>query len=192
MSRQKAGKFNAEALLAGWKAEDIKHEEDINRYTATVTRGEEKLVLWWDNNQMLECPIYTLGAYEMRPRNMAAARRMLTAKPDLSKAYQKARKIAKGTDAEGQAIPIVRHELPFDIHEDSDSTILKALRGSRIVYLNGLTQAAQVTHIPKLKNLDLQNVFFLSESVDGKAFVSFMDELGMFRAVHLENILQVS
>lgn len=193
MGKAKAEKFQKLGEAEGWTLKEIIEESDINRWTISLVRGDELITCWWDNNSMLESPIYRIGAYENRPRNLAAAVRQLGLKPDLSKAYKKAKKVAKQEPgADGVAIPVIRHKLPFDIDKDPDKVILRELRGSRITYLNSYTGAAEVAAIPKAKNMDLQNVFFLDEGSNGRAFVSFMDELGMFRAVHLDAILQVS
>lgn len=205
MGKSKALKFESKAHEFGWETKEFINELDGMRWTITVTRGDESLCCWWDDKSMLEAPIYRLGAYENRPRNLAAAMRVLEAKPDITKAYKR---IKSGStrqanpeprgdalDGEGPEMGVVagtvRYELPFSIETDPDSVILKELRGARLVYLNEISGAAEITSIPRDKNYDLEDTFYLTESSAGRAYVSFMDGLGMFRAVHLDSILQV-
>ena len=195
-SEGKARKFAGQAEANGWIVTVTDAGDD--RFDVRCVRGDEIIEIFWVANSLTETPKYTLAGRTTSLHNAAGATRQLSMKPDLNKVYKKSRRVTPtkvqveaGETTDGGAIPVVRHELPFDIWESSDREILRACRGSRIVWLNKTIGTAEVAHIPKQSNLDLKNTFFIAESSAGKPYLSFMDELGRFRAVHLENILQV-
>jgi len=194
-SESKARKFGQEAEANGWTVTITTSDGD--RCDVRCTRGDEIIEIFWVANSLTETPKYTLAGRTTSLHNAAGATRQLSKKPDLNKVYKKSRratqkiKVEAGETTDGESIPIVRHELPFDIWESSDKDILRACRGSRVVWLNSMLGVAEVAFIPKQSNMDLTHTFYVAESSSGKPYMSFMDEHGRFRAVHLESILQV-
>lgn len=196
----KAKKFVTEAERHGWE-----HKIEIKGDEAHVycTREAERLYIWWrgDTGKLIETPKYTFGGHTISTHNAAGAYRQLAAKPDLSKVYRRSQRIRISSGEEEGEIPVVRHTLPFDIDESSDKEILREIRGSRLTWLNRQTGMAEMAQVPYkvtrsgsviLMNTDLKNVFYLAAGNDDRAYVSFMDGEGRFRAVYLDNILQVS
>lgn len=194
-AESKAKKFCIEAERHGWS-----HKVDMRDDEAhvTCTRHGEQLYIWWRENSLIETPKYTFNGRTISTHNAAGAYRQLSAKPDFKKAYRRSSKIKV---VEAKETPIIRHPLPFDIHGSTDKEILREIRGSRVTWLNRQTGLAESTVVPYrvqrsgrviLMNTDLVNVFYLATGNNDRDYVSFMDGEGRFRAVYLDNILQVA
>ena len=210
-SSAKANGFIAEAKRYGWKTA-WRAAKDFSWVEVTATRTGEKIVIEWNNNQLTGPPQHFVHGVQANLHSAAVAKRTLAAvTPDLDLYHRRSksatRKAAvqptpKQNSSNGSAAPEPSvHELPFDIHEDPDHVILNAVRGNTIVYRNtisGLTESALIPYRiadgkngVKVFNYDLQNVFYLAESSAGRAYLSFMDANGRFRAVALDTLVGV-
>ncbi|UVK63855.1 hypothetical protein SEA_LILYPAD_51 [Gordonia phage LilyPad] len=205
MSLEKANKFIKTARENGWGT-SWQCDEEHTWFRVTATRGPETIVIEWQNRQLAFSPTYRLHEMQVKVHSTADAYRLLNAvKPDMDRyvkwqSRQRATNRRLNGEAEGVSEPAtnVEYELPFDIHEDEDSTILKAIRGSTIVWRNSISGVVEQCFVPyktsdnKVFNWDRNNVFYLAEGeTTGKAYVSFMDSNGQFRAVHLEALIGV-
>lgn len=186
----KAKRFATEADGYKWSSTITHpHGDEVH---VVVVRGDERIHIWWRRGCLIETPKYTLAGRTISLHNAAGATRQLGLKPDLSKAYRRpGAKVAHEVTEDGSLQPI-RHPLPFDLYEASDKEILRALRGNRVTWLNGMTGLAETSMLPKMSNMNLEDTFYLAENGKGRAYVSFMNEMGHFRAVYLDAILQVS
>lgn len=204
----KANGFMRVAQANGWKTE-WKANDDYLNVTVTATRGSEKIVICWESNQLNGPPQYSYNGVVVGLHSAAVAKRTVqAAKPDIE-AFRRRSRIANAklraqtptgvtsSTAEDAPTPSESYySLPFDIHEDTDRTILKAIRGNTIVWRNNLTGQHESEFVPykagdRIFNWDLQNVFYLAQSESGRDYVSFMNINGMFRAVALETLVGV-
>ena len=136
-----------------------------------------------------------------------AKRALQAARPELE-AFERRRKIAtnkarvNNPSSEGSSTaesPLNmddEHTLPFDIAQDSDGVILRAIRGNTLVWRNSMTNSLETEFVPhktgdRVFNWDLKNVFYLAQSDSGRDYVSFMNINGVFRAVALEALVGV-
>ena len=199
------GKAKALATLAkehGWTGSiDMCYDSDTA--TLKAQRDGESFLVEWCSNQLNAPPSYEFGGVESNLHCVATVKRVIKGKPDLE-AYMKRRRRQKAVPqntssqpdevsgpVEDQTIEITQHQLPFELDVTPDNKILKEIRGSTIIWYNSISGAAEISRVPIDKNRDLENVFFIGESGAGRAYLSFMDPNGMFRAVGLDAILQV-
>lgn len=212
-SVEKANKFIKEAERHGWATKWKKlSSQDGGFFRVTATRKAETIVIEWAGNQLNGSPLYRLHDMDLKIHSTKDAYRKLAAtKPDMDQ-YHKWQRRSKpkpvglpvaghGNDV-SEPVADIAISLPFDIDEDPDSVILKAIRGNTIVYKNSYTGEAESVHVPwrikdgrggvRVFNHDTENVFYLAVGeTTGRAFVSFMDSNGQFRAVHLDRLIGV-
>lgn len=186
----------------GWTGSiEVCHDSDMA--TLEATRDGEWIQVVWVANQLNGPPKYTFNGQPSNLHSAAVAKRVLTGKPDVE-AYMKRRRrkdaaptVPQITSSEQEEpseagpIEITQHQLPFEINVTPDNKILKEIRGSTLIWYNSISGTAESCRVPVDKNRDLENVFFIAESSKGRAYVSFMDPNGVFRAVGLDAILQV-
>lgn len=197
-SRTKATNFAKHAKVCGWGG-TIEFDDDTEYAKVTAKRGSEVIEVEWINNQLVGPPSHTLAGVKANLHCAATAKRVMEGQPDMDLHMKRAKRAARKAKAsektssteEASEEKVEQHVLPFDVWESPDHVILRALRGSTIIWRNRISGLPEMDVIPVERNRDLQNTFFLSESKDGKPFVSFMNNEGVFRAVHLESILQV-
>lgn len=194
----KAEKFQKAAEQNGWAVQITEKGDEAH---VRCTRGGESLYIWWRENSLIETPKYTINGATISTHNAAGAFRQLEKKPDYNKAFRRTRRAEVMTEEKAEIDPLTRMQLPFDIDDDPDSVILREIRGSRLTWLNGKTGVAESAHVPykvmrgsdvRLMNTDLTHVFYLAAGNDDRAYVSFMDPEGRFRAVYLDAILSVA
>jgi len=194
---KKAQDFMDEAERNGWSTSwEIKNGDETH---VRCVRGNEEITIFWRGNSLVEVPLHVYQGQQRGLHNKATATRQLSMKPNAKKfkvisrtRFQKLAKDPKTGEAvipDGASIEDLKHDLPFDPVEDTDSTILKELRGSTIVFVNRISGSVESVNIPRLLNMDL-NKYYLEESVDGKLYVSFLASTG-FRSVYIDSILQV-
>ncbi|QNJ55366.1 hypothetical protein SEA_LITTLEFELLA_55 [Gordonia phage LittleFella] len=208
MSVTKANRFIETAMEAGWETRYKILDKGTHHIEVTATRGPEKIVISWVQNQLNGPGRYTLHDMEVGLRSAKVANATAAApKPDMDRyaTWQRRNARARAGNGTGQAgsstVQEAEYSLPFDIDEDEDSTILKAIRGNTIVFKNTMTGLVESCHVPwrisdgkggvRVFNRDLENVFYLAENEGGRAFLSFMDVNGQFRAVHLDRLIGV-
>lgn len=222
-SEGKARKFEGIAIDNGWTTR-IK-ELGSDHWSCNCVRGDEVIDIFWVDNTLTETPKYTFAGATTSLHNSATATRQLALAPDLKKAYTRVRKSSRavrGTTERSehlrpaaevpeelaiQLLEQAQDQLPFDIWESTDKEILKAIRGSSIVFLNALTKQPEVVHVTKSLNMNL-SLFNLSyageqsarpkglplEQGRGRPMVNFIALEGYsknFRSVALESILKV-
>ena len=185
----KAEEFAEIAEEHGWDV-TVDHRDDGDS-AVTAEKGSLRLFIWWNERGLHENPQLTNGdSNTILLHNAEAARRILRNGLESSSP-------TTGKPREKRA-PI-RHPLPFTL-EDSDKTILRALRGREVRWINALTgneERSTVARVARRRgelvkmNTDLDNVFFLAENEQGRVWVSFMDPGGTFRAVYLDALLSV-
>lgn len=201
----KATQFAQLAKEHGWKGSFV-HDHDQDYAKVEVERKGEQIRIEWINNQLLEAPHYTLNGIKARLHCASVARRTLAGKPDMDLFLKRQRRAnraatrAGGTTAgtannssgDGEAVDDLTPNLPFDINsENADAEILKACRGSTLVWRNRFTGVAEMAFIPKEQNMDLKNSYYIGESSTGRPFLSFRTADGIFRAVGFDQMLQV-
>ena len=211
-SQRKAEKFAEVAQEHGWETEVTERPDLGDDYWETnCNRAGEHIHIFYTNNQLTETPKYTFLGRTLSLHNTATATRKLATEPDLTKTYKRvapkrsARLQAPMLDEtpleeEDPTVLFARRDLPFDIVESSDAEILKAVRGSTLIYWNSLAKRVEREFVPyivgkdrnvQIFNVDLEDTFYQAETDEGKAYLSFMNINGEYRAVHLENILEV-
>jgi hypothetical protein len=196
---QKAADFIALLKENGWKGKlDLDEKNDWAKIFAH--RDQERLEIGWCVNQLIGPPKYEFAGTIANLHSAAVARQHVRAsKPDMSiylkRKRRKVRAVQRANQNNSSSAPeefdTTQHELPFDIHESTDKEILRAIRGSTIIWKNTLTGMPESEYVPREMNRDLNNTFYVAESSEGRAYVSFMTSGGVFRAVALEQILQV-
>ena len=197
MTIKKAIDFCEEAEKNGWETKVmVKNETETH---VEATRKNERITIWWDGNRLIETPFHHYQGQARSLHNKADATRQLSKKPSAKgiRSATKARFSVIKTDPKtGEAIipddadiDDLRYDLPFSM-DDSDAKILKELRGSTVIFLNRISGHAESVNIPRLLNMDLENVFYLEDSKDGDTYVSFLATTG-FRSVYLKSILRV-
>lgn len=204
MSLNKANKFIDSAKANGWRTK-WECDEEHTWFRVTAERGPETLVIEWQNGQLAYSPEYRLHEMELKVHSTKDSYRLLEAiKPDMDRyvkwqSRQRAANRRLGGEAAGISEGEVEYDLPFDIEKDPDSVILKAIRGNTIIWKNSISGTVESCFVPwktsdgKTFNWDLENVFYLAEGeTTGKAYLSFMDSNGQFRAVHLEALIGVA
>lgn len=201
---QKANRFIKVAKESGWETK-WESGENFGWVNVIATRGAESIEISWQDNTLTGSPIYKFHEMVRKIHSRLDAERTLQrTKPDVE-AYQRYQRSQRANPA-GNGTPVAASTsdlelgLPFDIENDPDSVILKAIRGNTILWRNSITGQMERCWVPwkvstkkgwQLYNVDLENVFFLASSSDGKDYLSFMDANGHFRAVHLEAIKSV-
>lgn len=184
----------------GWKGSYIlDHDDDFAK--VEVSRGGETLMIQWMENQLMEAPHYSLGGIKSRLHDAATARRTLAGKPDMDlylkrqrRANRVAAQVASTTENKSDVVLVdeIEPNLPFDINEEGvDADVLRLCRGSTLVWKSRFTGAAQMEFIPVDQNRNLQDVYYIGESSQGRPYLSFMTTQGIFRAVAFDQMLQV-
>lgn len=214
MSVTKANRFIRVAKENGWETRYKIINADAENIMVTATRGPEKLVIEWAENLLTDSPDYQLHEMHLRIHSrLDAERKLKRAKPDYEQyhRWQKRNKPKLNDsydpkDPLGEGVPhhermLSTRELPFDPDTDDDSTILKAIRGNTLVFVNSVSGNLERVHVPwrmsggkdgvRVFNWDLENVFYLATSATDRDYVSFMDSNGIFRAVHLDRLVGV-
>lgn len=196
---QKAGDFIQLLKANGWKGKlDLDEKNDWAKIFAN--RDQERLEIGWCDNQLIGPPKYEFAGTTANLHSAAVARKHVTAsKPDMSIYLKRKRRRVRAVQRASQnnsssaevEFDTTQHELPFDIDESTDKEILFAIRGSTLIWKNTLTGMPESEYVPREMNRDLNNTFYVAESSQGRAYVSFMTSGGVFRAVALEQILQV-
>lgn len=196
----KAQKFCEEAHANGWTTKIEQRNDDEVHVEAE--RNSERITIFWRGNSLVETPFHYFMGQQKSLHNKATATRQLSLKPNPKGFRQGARqKIVdlKLTPMSGdfkdaelidqETLEQIRQPLPFDPDNDTDSTILKALRGSTVVFVNRLSGRGESVHIPRDLNMN-RNHFFLEDSVDGETYVSFLSASG-FRSIYLNSIVRM-
>ena len=208
MSVGKANKFISTARENGWDTKYKILSADDAYIEVTATRPNEKVVISWVRNQLNGPPIYSLHDMVLKLHSTKVATQTITAsKPDMERYVKWQRRqrnsAANGSRETNPEVDVSQYSLPFDVDEDPDSVILKAIRGNTIVYKNSMTGLVETAHVPwrisdgkggvRVFNHDTTNVFYLAvgETTE-RAYVSFMDANGQFRAVHLDRLIGVT
>lgn len=192
---QKANDFVKLLTANGWTGKK-EYDPEHDWVMVYAERGPEKLEIGWCDDVILGPPKYEFaGTVANLHSRKIAADHVKASKPDMTmyllRQKRKAR-AARAMPVDGQPpVELTKHELPFDIHNSTDREILLAIRGSKIVWKNSFTGMPEEEFIPRERNRDLTNVFYVAESSKGRPYVSFMTDQGVFRAVALEQILQV-
>lgn len=201
----KANGFMEVCKASGWETK-WKAANNYEFVEVTATRGGEKVVIAWINNQLNGPPEYFFNGVLTKLHSAAVAKRTVqAAKPDIAAYQRRARRTATvagapGTAPESSSAPLeidpTEYTLPFNIHEDLDSVILKAIRGNTIIWRNSMTRAIMSEYVPhkagdKVFNWDTKNVFYLATTESGRDYVSYMNVNGVFRAVALETLVGV-
>lgn len=199
----KAKRFLELMKAHGWKG-DYKFNWDDDYASIEVTRGSEKLSISWVDNQWIHPGWYSLAGVKSRVNRAKDAERIIIGKPDMEqykkrqrRAVRAAAEVAKGQNGSERAavvlegIDLEHPDLPFDITTDDDSTILVACRNATLVWKNKFTGLAEAAFIPREWNRDLRNTYFIGESSNGRPYLSFMDQNGVFRAVAFDQMLQI-
>lgn len=201
-SEGKASAFATLAKAHGWTGKfELSEDGDYARIIAQ--RRDEKLEITWVNNQLNGPPKYWFAGTEANLHSAAVAKRHITGDPDMRVAQMRRRRAARAQRAaqqnsdngqEAEVLPITQYELPFDIVESPNKEVLLACRGNRVVYMNRITNVAEMVFIPKEKNRNwnkLHPVYYMSTSSNGRRIINFIEDSGMFRAIALDTILQV-
>lgn len=214
MSVSKANRFIRKAKANGWEVRYQILSKKNQAIRVTATRAAEKIVIEWANNQLAYSPEYHLHEMQLKIHSrLDAERKLEQVKPDLDQYHRWQRKgrrnaMRKAAAVGQQAISNSEQNgeeeanlelvvsLPFSIDEDSDSTILKCIRGNTLIYRNSISGTVESVWVPhkagdRVFNYDTNNVFFLAENEHGRAWLSFMDANGCFRAVHLDRLIGV-
>lgn len=209
-SVSKANDFMRLANSSGWKP-SWSASKDHEFVEVTAVRGSEKIVIEWMSNQLNCPPKYSYNGVVTGLHSAAVAKRTLqAAKPDIEAFRRRSRAAAaklrvqtplapSSSTTDTVPEPVVEEDyysLPFDIHSDSDGTILKAIRGNTIVWRNSITGNHESEFVPykagdRVFNYDLKNVFYLAQANTGRDYLSFMNINGVFRAVALEALVGV-
>ncbi|QXO13711.1 hypothetical protein SEA_DUMPTRUCK_56 [Gordonia phage DumpTruck] len=192
----KAQAFATEAHANGWTTKIETRNGDETHLEAE--RKGERITIWWRDNSLIETPKHYFMGQVKSLHNKATATRQLSLKPNpkgfrggngLGARFVDLKLGKDGELPEDVDLESIRYPLPFDINETPDKDILKELRGSTIVFVNRLSGKGESVHIARSLNMDL-NKFYIEESVDGKAYVTFLSHTG-FRSVYLESILRI-
>ena len=215
MSVNKANRFIRTAKSGGWTTRYKILNADDAAIQVVAKRGPETVTIEWHDNYLSGSPIYELHDMRLKIHSRKDAERILVRpKPDMERYRKWQQRNRHKAPAPGQAPGASMGEpdsaisedqlremyadsLPFDIKEDPDSVILKAVRGSTIIFRNSVSGLVESEFVPfkvsdgKVFNYDTENVFYLAENEEGRAFISFMNSNGCFRAVHLDRILAV-
>lgn len=222
-SEGKARKFEGAAIEHGWTTRI--EELGADHWSCNCVRGDEIIDIFWVNNTLTETPKYTFAGATTSLHNSATATRQLALQPDLQRAYNRTRKNNRARGAttgdelvhpSGSSVPTelaeqllsqARGALPFDIWKSTDKEILRAIRGSSIVFMNSMTNTPEVVHVMKSLNMNLLH-FNVSQAGEmstrptgkkldpekGRPMVNFIAMEGhykSFRSVALESILKV-
>ncbi len=217
MSVRKANKFIIAAKESGWETryQILSSEDQVIQVTAT--RGAESVTIEWANNRLSFSPEYKFHDMELKLHStIEAVRAVQRHKPDLdrygvwlrrtrrkSKAVQNFTDPLYGNDEEDRGeVPPETQNLPFNIKEDSDLEILKAISGNTIVYRHGISGAVSSVLVPwrlpggrkgmRLMNRDTTNVFYLALGKEDRVYLSFMDSEGQFRAIYIDQMIGVA
>jgi hypothetical protein len=208
VSVHKANRFIRAAKAGGWSTKYQILSKANQAIQVVATRGPEKIVIEWANNQLAYSPEYHLHDMQLKIHSrLDAERRLALVKPDMEQ-YRKWQQRSRNSSKKFVAEDLTPEELqelqedilaslPFDIKDDSDATILKAIRGNTLVFRNSISGTVETCHVPfrssdgKVFNYDTENVFFLADNEEGRSWLSFMDANGCFRAVHLDRLIAV-
>lgn len=133
-SNSKTGKFAAEAEVAGWEVDRL---TDGDRKTARCVRGDETVEVNW-TREVAEGPIgnhsYPGGTSSIK--NAASALRIINGKPGEHIPNPKAKAIRSQTSHKPRATRAA--PLSIDPYGATDSEIINAVRGHKIVWTNSL------------------------------------------------------
>lgn len=196
----KANKFIAEGKKLGWSSKWKMVGDDAIQVTAT--RANERIIVEWMEGKLAVSPLYYLHEMKRILGNVSACLKVMErVKPDMDPYYRwqrsQSRKGVVLEDGVIEDVDISDYSLPFDPDESTDGEILKAIRGNTVIFKNTIANTIESVFVPyktsdgKVFNWDTNNVFYLAESSEGRAFVTFMDKNGMFRSVHLDRMIGV-
>lgn len=188
----KATKFIQLCKENGWQGErEFDYENDFA--LVKVHRDHEILEIEWLDNQLTGPPKYSYNGITVRLHCAATARKNIERSPEIarrqeSQVKRRAPRLKSSfSSSQTSSIPM----LPFTIGETPDREILRVCRNKTLVWWSDLMQAEQQAHIPKTKNVDLHNVYYIGETSVGKEYLSFCDENGSFRAVSFSAMLRL-
>lgn len=199
----KANKFMKLAQSYDWKT-TWKADEGYEWVEVTATRGSEKIVIDWMNNQLNGPPVYVLSGMKTTLHSAAVANRTVqAARPDYESHHKRVKlsQARQGAPKDSSShAPGSDYTLPFNMEEDPDSVILKAIRGNTIVWRNSMTGEYESELVPhkisdgkgvRVFNWDTERVFYLAQSNRGRDYLSYMNLNGVFRAVALDSLVGV-
>ena len=205
MSISKANRLIEVAKSNGWEIKWTLVSETDENVVVVCTRGAERLEIEWQNNQLSYSPKYSFHDMKLKLHSRKTAENKLRmVKPDIDqyRRWQRRSQPSQSTSEGKGESDFSEYMLPFDIKEDTDATILKAIRGNTIIFKNTKTGEVESVLVPwkisggrqgiRVLNVDLENVYYLAESESGRAYLSFMDIEGRFRAVHLDRLIGVA
>ncbi len=186
----KAQKLASICKEHGWTGSlEINHDDDYAKLS--VTRDNERLEIEWLSNQLMAPPKYSYNGMESRLHCASVARRTVERSPEIAR-RQESQVKRRSSAKRSSSLPSPTSSalaLPFRIGETPDREILRICRDRTVVWKGQYSETEEMAHIPKLKNTDLENVYYIGESSAGRPYLSFIDHHGCFRAVAFDSML---
>ena len=179
----------------GWE-----QEEDVLK--ATMTRGEGEVIkIWWPDNQWWPDVYYSYGGYEQKCRNISAAAKLASEKPDPEKMRRSATRrtsggpngiaaaFASGDGNSGSSlIDSLRTALPFDRESTCEEikAVIKDKINPTIVWVNRFSGGLEQDYI-KTWSRHLK----ITENKEGKKIINFVGA-SCFHSVYVESVIGFS
>ena len=158
----------------GW---DFSEEvyDDNNPFVHTLVackRDQEVITMEWQNQRMVNPPMYTIAGSVTILHNAKAALARIAGEPDVEKLNKRGK-------------PVIRGRLTLSA-DSADDEILKTLAGRRITWLSEAFNDPLSTRV-LAKNATCKHYKIVR---NGRVRVEFIDEFG-FRSVHLDKIVGI-
>lgn len=173
----------------GW---EIEHQIDKGAepyLEIIVTRGTERIRIWYRNAKLTEAPVYTFAGIDTKLRNLSAMLQQMAEKPDPNAVRRRAQRATQRGASAMQLVEIIR-DLPWDPEEMEDRELLKALYGRTIIWENRISGKPEDDNIRTGVNYD-KSKYHISYSASGRRIINFHGAFG-FRSVGVGALLRVS
>lgn len=176
----------------------IEHQIDMETLWLRiwVTRGGEKIDIWWTEAKLTVAPVYTYGGIETKLRNYSAVLGQMASRPNVNRVKRRARAASRLGGSSTALIEIVK-ALPWDPDTMSDRELKAACYGRTLVWMNsitGLPERDAIWYPTKTgpqsgPNWNAAN-YKVSRSSSGRRIITFVGMTG-YRSVGVDALLQV-
>lgn len=201
----KPGAFASDAEKAGWTVKRIRKADGSK--TVKAERAGEFLEMTWSKGEKFVYPgAYSNDGASRNVRNASEGRQILTNTKEKN-APNSVRKTSRtnGHAVAGSVVRELTKKVPFNPEEDDPAAIVKALRGKKLVWRNSITGNYEEARVPaalrhvkqrdgSFKAVKDQSTFITeSRSLEtlGRRMLNFCDPTGGYRALFLDQLVQV-
>jgi len=143
----KAEAFMSDARALGWDVDAKLEGSTVLTDVILASRGDESIQIEWQNGVFINNCLYRRpDGSTSKLRNASHARQQMALPPPTAQQMAARKRVVERTSGKSARQPV--REVPFDMGLMTDEALADALRGTKIVWINQLSQGEESESIP--------------------------------------------